>query len=583
MASCAQTSERTDQERLNDFARRALLAPHFTGILLCAPPGAGKSTLSERLASEIGRPVLRLRHSQLYSARAGDVEAAVEAFFASAVAVAPALVLIDNIDIVAPASVSGPADLRAIAALDAAFDSLSLDHGSFRGLVIVANASNARDVHPALLRTSRFFVHMYMRPPNWSQRKQLLMTSVDEEARRRIAPSEAKSAVDGIDVVALHAELDNIASMTPGFLAADLAGLFSAAVHEIKNSRLGDSDPFVSLTKIVSQMELLAPSIRPTLLLSVDASWHPIRWNPGSMQRLYGLQEQLGLLGSCVRSAFSNCGNAAERIASSGAFQALGAIAGVVLTGPPGSGKTALAQAAVAFLPQGYVNAFYLDSSEIVGSVVGSAEQKLRALFATARATAPTILVIENIDILAHRRGGEDAHGSSSAAAFQRILSTFLVELDGIVQHNRSGAVSENGLTNQGALLVIATTNDISRVDSAILRPGRLELHIELCVPDESARQSILRDFVGRAAPHLLLNHGHVGANSDDWLRTIACSTKGWSAADLHGLCNEAGLSALRELHFSRASQSNDLLTEFTLSQEHFFAAMRVLNIEDIL
>jgi SpoVK/Ycf46/Vps4 family AAA+-type ATPase len=378
----------------------------------------------------------------------------------------------------------------------------------------------------------------------------------------------------------LSHELDDIASMTPGFLSADLIGLFSSAVHENSRLEARASDPLGVSRAIVRHMANLVSTFRPTLLLTAGAAWHPIPYDAQCVRRLHGLKKQIDLLSSCVRYAFPPPSR--QRNGDCAAFEelhALGTMAGVVLSGPAGSGKTTLARAATSFLPQGFVNAFHLDSSEIVGSVVGSTEQKLRTLFAIARSAAPTILVIENIDVLAQRReDGAERHTSSSVAAFQRILSTLLVELDGIVHHNKGWADPGKDFSSKSNLLVIATTSCISRVDPAILRPGRLEVHIDLSLPDERARLNILCDFLHRAAPHLLPKTSEDLPRCDGWLHAIAKRTAGWSGAEMHGLCNEAGLAALRQLQTS--SKPVDILgTRVILSQDHFVEAMCSLKI----
>lgn len=508
---------------------RALSQPRSTAFVISAPPGAGKTTLSTRAAAETGRTVLSLEHNCLSSSASGDVELSVQALFARATAAAPAVLIIDNIDAVAPANPSGPADLRALAALEAAMDDLALDPAGCAGLVLLATASYLNDVHPALLRPGRFSDVVVLRPPDWARRRALLA-----------------SAVQASDEAELHGhrnanQLDDLASMTPGFLPADLDSLVSAAQLEQRKFREEraaldvDNDPGSQMTLCTAMIHAVH-SIRPTLLHSAGSSWTAIPWRAEATGHLRGLDRQVEELSLCVRGTFGHIGQPAGKQVSPGrqALDVLGGLAGVLLHGASGSGKSALAAAAPSFLRRGAVNAFLLDSAEIVGAVVGAAEQRLRALFTLARAAAPTIMVIENIEVLAPRRSELDAAANSSGASFKRLLSTFLVELDGLDDHG-----SGSGMP----IFLVGTSRDVGNVDQALLRPGRLEKHVRLTFPDEPARAKLFMSFCGRTLPRLCMSESEA---MPAWILELAKGTHGWSAADIRGFCDEVVLRHVR-------------------------------------
>jgi SpoVK/Ycf46/Vps4 family AAA+-type ATPase len=357
-----------------------------------------------------------------------------------------------------------------------------------------------------------------------------------------------------------------VARLSPGFLPADLVTLVSTA--EMAAARNGGGDaasasPTERTLLLLLHMRAAVHTVRPTLLTGAGTSWSPIEWrDDGGAGGMFGVASQVDALASCVRAMFRG-GADSERVegrerSPGRVLDALGAVAGVVLYGPPGSGKTSLACAATSFLPRGAVNGFVLNSAEVVGAVVGAAEQKLRALFALARATAPAVLVLENIEVLAPSRrlceeeGAEV--GSSSAAAFQRLLSTFLVELDGIAKGEGSGG---------GIVLLVATTSDIGRIDSALLRPGRLEVHIEMEYPDEDARVEILSSHLSRVAPHLC---------ESSWLRSFAQATHGRSAPDLQGVCTEAVMLKLRESNMT--CSNGGTIEPLCLEHRHLLRAL---------
>jgi SpoVK/Ycf46/Vps4 family AAA+-type ATPase len=195
----------------------------------------------------------------------------------------------------------------------------------------------------------------------------------------------------------------------------------------------------------------------------------------------------------------------------------------------------------------------------------------LKLWAALARAAAPTIVVIENIDVLAPRRNATaDVDGSSGTAAFNRILSTLLIELDGVVVHNTSASVGGVSSTRRGPIFVVATTSDVSRVDSAIMRPGRLELAVKLTLPDVMARKALLDGYVHGPANAA----GGGNSEADEGVAAgLSKLTEGWSAADLQGLCQEAAFLALREQGTSRKG----VVTSLVVESRHYYESLRLL------
>ena len=187
---------------------------------------------------------------------------------------------------------------------------------------------------------------------------------------------------------------------------------------------------------------------------------------------------------------------------------------GVLLVGPPGTGKTMIARAVAA---ESGAHFIAINGPEIVDRYYGASEQQLRAHFETARRHAPAIIFIDEIDAIAPKR---DAL-SGEKQVERRIVAQLLTLMD--------------GLTGRGDVVVLAATNLPDSLDPALRRPGRFDREIRVDPPDRTGRREILAVH-SRAMP--------LGADVD--LEALASVTHGHVGADLAALCREAGVAALR-------------------------------------
>lgn len=191
---------------------------------------------------------------------------------------------------------------------------------------------------------------------------------------------------------------------------------------------------------------------------------------------------------------------------------------GVLLVGPPGSGKTLLARAVAG---EAGVPFFSLNASEFVEMFVGVGASRVRDLFRQAKEAAPAIVFIDELDAVGRRRGAGVGTVNDER---EQTLNQLLGELD--------------GFDERFEVIILAATNRPDVLDPALLRPGRFDRQVVVGLPDRKGRESILRIHTRRL---------RLDAKVD--FQILASSTIGMSGADLANLCNEAALTAARHNH----------------------------------
>jgi cell division protease FtsH len=204
---------------------------------------------------------------------------------------------------------------------------------------------------------------------------------------------------------------------------------------------------------------------------------------------------------------------------------------GVLLIGPPGTGKTLLAKAVAG---EAGVPFFSLSASEFVEMFVGIGASRVRDLFSQARAAAPAIVFIDELDAVGRRRGAGVGAVNDER---EQTLNQFLVEMDGFDERNE--------------VIVLAATNRPDVLDPALLRPGRFDRQVVVGLPDRQGREGILRIHSQKL---------RLGAGVD--LSTVSRATTGFSGADLANLCNEAALIAARH------NRTDVMMTDFEEAQD---------------
>eukprot|EP01083_Nonionella_stella_P036533 99664_1 len=188
---------------------------------------------------------------------------------------------------------------------------------------------------------------------------------------------------------------------------------------------------------------------------------------------------------------------------------------GVLLYGPPGTGKTLLARAMANQMDCKFLKVV---SSAIVDKYIGESARVIREMFGYARENAPCIIFMDEIDAIGGRRFSQ---GTSADREIQRTLMELLNQLDGFEE--------------LGKVKIIMATNRPDVLDPALLRPGRLDRKVEIPLPNEAAREQILK-----------IHAGKLTKKDDIDYEAIVKLSDGFNGADLRNVCTEAGMFAIR-------------------------------------
>ncbi len=216
---------------------------------------------------------------------------------------------------------------------------------------------------------------------------------------------------------------------------------------------------------------------------------------------------------------------------------------GVLLIGAPGTGKTLLARAVAG---EAGVPFFSISASEFIEAIVGVGAARVRDLFQKARAAAPAIVFIDELDAIGRSRSAGLRLGGNEEQ--EQTLNQILTEMDGFDPHE--------------GVIVLAATNRADVLDAALLRPGRFDRRVTVPFPDRRGRSEILR-----------IHTRHIPLGPDVNLDAIASQTAGTVGADLRNLANEAALAAARrdaavvtQADFTAALEKVELGSERKLS-----------------
>ena len=500
------------------FEKLGIEAPK--GVLLYGPPGTGKTLLAKAVANESNAHFISISGPEIMSKFYGESEARLREIFKETKEKAPSIMFIDEIDSITPKreEVTGEVERRVVSQLLSLMDGLEA-----RGKVIVIAATNRPNaIDPALRRPGRFDREIEIKVPDKRGRLEIL------QIHTRNMPLES-------DV-----NQEKIASVSHGFVGADLEYLCKEAAMKCLRRLLPELNledekiPPETLEKLIISMsdfenalkEVMPSAMREVYLESPDVEWNDIG----------GLDDVKRELQEAVEwplrypDLYTKLGHSNPK--------------GILMHGPSGTGKTMLAKAVATESESNFIS---VKGPELLSKWIGESERGIREIFRRARQAAPCVVFFDEIDSIAPIRGMEGVN-----AGTERMVSQLLTEMDGIQELN--------------GVVIIAATNRLDMIDSALLRPGRFDKIVFVPKPDISTRLKIL-EIYAKEKPLT----GEVN------LQRIAELTDGFSGADMSAVANTAISLVLHEYlqKYSNPEDAAKHATEAHVTMKHFEDAVK--------
>jgi transitional endoplasmic reticulum ATPase len=442
----------------------------FNGILLHGPPGVGKTFIAKATAGEFGLHFAHLSTGDLVSTYVGESAANLRRAFADAARHVPCLLFFDEFDSIAQRRDGGQSE-ESRRVVNQLLQSLE-DWRPVRDLIIMAATNHVDTLDPAVVRAGRFDRLIRVDLPDLPARRAILTTQL---AGRPTAPD--------IDVDDLA---ERMVGRTPATIARVVEAASMAAFRRVA-AEAGAPSP-ICHQDLRAALDSLGGTDRPM----VEA------WNWDRLILPEAVTAELKQVQSLVADP--------DRAKAYG----VEVPSGLLLAGPPGTGKTTVARVLAA---QGRFSFYPITAADLTSKWVGESEASVVRLFERARANAPAIIFIDEIDALAGKRF------EGSASYLDRTLTQLLTEIDGMV--------------DQRGVFVMAATNRPDVLDPALLRGGRLSRTITIPLPDQAGRRRMLEIFTRR----MPLDRVDLDA--------LAGQTQGLSGADLEAVCQQAAVNAM--------------------------------------
>jgi len=484
------------------------------GVLMTGPPGTGKTLLAKAVANETDSSFYSINGPEIMSKYYGESEKHIRETFEKAQKNSPAIIFFDEIDSIAPKRGEGTdqTEKRIVSQLLSLMDGLKS-----RGQVVVMAATNRPDdIDPALRRPGRFDRELKINPPTEGGRKEIL------QIHTRGMP------------LGKNVNFDEISRKTIGYTGADIealckeAGLKAIKPHFSELKNIEEKVPTDILDKIQVTRENFIESLKqiePSAMREVLINKPHVRWSDiGGLTDAKEKLRELVELPLMRPDLYSKAGINPSK--------------GILLHGPPGTGKTMLAKAVAT---EANANFISVKGPELMSKWVGESEKRVREIFKKAKEVAPTIIFFDEFDSISKQRGG----GMNDAT--EKVVNQLLSEMDGVEELEK--------------VMVIAATNRKDLVDPALLRPGRIDANVELKVPDKKTREQIFQ-----------VHTKNMPLSKEVNVLDYVSRTENWTGAEIEALTRNAGINAIKRIYKSPKKQ------ELKINKQDFDQAIKTVS-----
>ncbi|KZP06528.1 AAA-domain-containing protein [Athelia psychrophila] len=472
-----------------------------SALLITGRAGAGKTSIAKAVAQRV-QVDPRVYAYTLYIDLARHAETPVPAlkglfkhWWAKAAWHRPSVIVFDNVDKLMGVELEHADSFRTrhLTSLFVALYSAAARAAApnARGIVVIGTAQGQASLHPLLSSAHVFSEIVRVKPPNKDARRDIMARIV--ERRLEMAPDIKADSASPLNFTSL-------ATQTEGYSATDLHDLVARAMHQAAMRSTAqedvdaDAEPTLSGADFdAAQVDFVPLSLRDVKLQKSDVAWSDIG----------GLRETRRVLRETLEWP-TKYGPIFKQSPLRLRF-------GLLLYGYPGCGKTLLASAVAKECGLNFIS---VKGPEILNKYIGASEKTVRDLFERASAAKPCVLFFDEFDSIAPKRGHD------STGVTDRVVNQMLTQMDGA-----------EGLDG---VYVLAATSRPDLIDSALLRPGRLDKSLLCDMPDVEDRKDILQAVSSKVSM----------AADIDWT-FVAESTEGFSGADLQALVYNAHLEVV--------------------------------------
>ena len=483
------------------------------GILLCGPPGCGKTTLAYSIGGEFQIPFYKITGPDIISSLSGESEQIIRNLFNSVIENAPSILFIDEIETIIGRREQANKEMerRIVAQIMTCIDDINDKQLSELNapVFVIGATSKPEFIDSSMRRSGRFDVEIHIVFPSIEMREEMIISITKKNK------------------ISKNINFKEIAKKTPGYLAADLQSLARAAGHNAINRLIKSNSDKINSENLENNMNLdldlqnlyieqedfnfALTQIQPTSKREGFTTIPNVTWDD-----VGGLKELREELYYDIVLPITE----PSKLKIVGISKAVG----VLLYGPPGCGKTLLAKAVA---NEAKANFISIKGPELLNKYVGESERAIRSLFIRAKNSSPCIIFFDELDALVPKRSQENNNSS------ERVVNQLLTEMD--------------GLEDRKQIFIIAATNRPDIIDPAMLRPGRLDKLLYVPLPDLNDRCSILETIT----KHLKLDEDiELGKINGDK------RMEGFSGADIAALVREAQLHALKRLNEKEREKS---------------------------